>query len=160
MPLTNCNSEQMANGADNRAGNCYLLLTNHKQTLIHELHCYMWSIMPSSSLQDNYFCSFQTSADSSAKFICIWQQAVHRLPWTQVTKQWPCIISLYFNTRFWSLCWNTNVNEEWGALTRTVRFFEYATDHWTSQVVELNILQCGICSKMNVCGTMLMCAIK
>jgi hypothetical protein len=95
-PLTNCKWEQMATGADNGAVNCSILLTNHKQIVTHEPHCYPWNIMTSSGLQFNYFRLFQTlSADSSAKFICSCRQAEHRSPWsaepwTQVTKKLPC----------------------------------------------------------------------
>jgi hypothetical protein len=69
--LTNCNWEHMANGADNWS----LLLTNRRQTLTRELHCWPWNIKPSSGPQVNYFLSFQTlsqikHADSSAEFIC------------------------------------------------------------------------------------------
>jgi hypothetical protein len=42
--LTNCNWEQMANGADN----CCLMLTNHKQISTHEPHRSPWNIIPSS----------------------------------------------------------------------------------------------------------------
>jgi hypothetical protein len=81
-PLTTYHWEQMANGADN----CCLMLTNHKQTPTHELHCSLWNIMLSSSPQVNYFPSFQTlsavrHADSSVKFVCTSQQAAHQLPW-------------------------------------------------------------------------------
>jgi hypothetical protein len=81
--FTNCNWEQMAYDA----GNCCLLLTNHKQKLTHEPHCSPWCIMPPSGPQFNYFPSIQTlSANkhtgSSGKFICASQPAVHRSPWS------------------------------------------------------------------------------
>jgi hypothetical protein len=77
--LTNCNWERMANGADN----CLLLLTNHKQTPMHEAHCSPWNIMPSSGPKVNYFPSFQMllairHTESSAKFVGASQQAVNR----------------------------------------------------------------------------------
>jgi hypothetical protein len=65
------NWEQMANGSDNYC----LLLTNHKQTPINELHCPPCNIILCSGLQVNYFPSFQTlsaikHAESSAKIAC------------------------------------------------------------------------------------------
>jgi hypothetical protein len=61
--LNNCSWEQMANGADN----CWLLLTDHKQTPMHEPHCSLFNIIPSSGPHVNYFPSFQTLwADTSA----------------------------------------------------------------------------------------------
>jgi hypothetical protein len=83
IPAPNCNWEQMPNGAYN----CCLLLKNHKQTPTHEQHCSPWNTIPSSGPQVNYFSSFQTFSairhvDSSAKFVCASQPAVHQPPWT------------------------------------------------------------------------------
>jgi hypothetical protein len=95
MTLINCNWEQMANGA----GNCCLMLTNHKQTLTHEPHCLPWKIITSSRLQVNYLSWFHTlSADSSPKFVFVSLQETHRPPWSeeplalQCTKKTPCRI--------------------------------------------------------------------
>jgi hypothetical protein len=71
----------MANGADNWC----LLLINHKQTPMHELHFSPWNIILPSV--HNYFPSFQMllsirHADSSAKFVCALQQVAHWLLWT------------------------------------------------------------------------------
>jgi hypothetical protein len=78
--------EQMANGANN----CCLLLTNHKQTPMHEPHCSPWNIIQSSGPQVNYFLSLQTESairhvDSSTKFVRASQQAALRSLWSAET---------------------------------------------------------------------------
>jgi hypothetical protein len=60
--FTNCNWEQMAN----RANSCRPQLTNHKQIPTHEPHC-------SPAIRHT---------ESSAKFVCSSQPAVHRSPWS------------------------------------------------------------------------------
>jgi hypothetical protein len=82
--LTNCNWEQMANGADN----CCLLLTNHKQSPMHEPHCSLWNIMPWSGLQVNYFPSFLILPAKSTKFVYVSWQTAHQPLWS--AEPWTC----------------------------------------------------------------------
>jgi hypothetical protein len=76
------NWEQMAHDVDN----CCLLLTNQKQTPVHEPYFQPCNIMLCRSLQVNYFPSFQAlsavkHAESSAKFACASRPAIHRWRW-------------------------------------------------------------------------------